>query len=503
MAQDVLSKTFIPYSDTSYKVHSTYKQSVYQIPISINEAADTSGLIKKFDKNTFKFKDGILEIAPVIDIVGGASIAKTGLGLSARFNYKNIFFVNVSGVSENIQSPDYVNNLFSARGVFYGERMAYNTNLGLGYKRLNYSITYKPSRFLTLELGQGKHFIGDGYRSLLLSENAANYPYFKTETNIWHLKYINIWNEMKSFDDLNSKYYSKYSVVHYLSWNISKRVNIGLFESMIWERRDSSGVRGFEVNYMNPIIFYHPVGFALGSPDNSSLGLTFKVKVARKNLIYGQVFIDDLIVGELKQDVKHFFNPKDDKINYGYWTNKQAFQIGWKSLDVFHIKGLMVQNEINVARPYTYSHRDPVLNYSNYYQSLADPLGSNYAEMVNFAKYKMGRFLFEYELMYAKVGMDSTGQHLGNNIFLSTYDTYDPKRPNILAKQYKNYVGQGINTKIFFTGIKVCYMIYPPQNLRVELGVYHRQLKSRLTSENANYIYIGIRTSLESLAFDF
>ena len=38
-------------------------------------------------------------------------------------------------------------------------------------------ISYSPSSHFNMIFGHGKNFIGDGYRSLLLSDNAFNYPY--------------------------------------------------------------------------------------------------------------------------------------------------------------------------------------------------------------------------------------------------------------------------------------------------------------------------------------
>ena len=55
-------------------------------------------------------------------------------------------------------------------------------------------INYDINRFFDLQLGHGKHFIGDGYRSMLLSDNSFNYPYLKITTDIWKFKYINLFS---------------------------------------------------------------------------------------------------------------------------------------------------------------------------------------------------------------------------------------------------------------------------------------------------------------------
>ena len=43
-------------------------------------------------------------------------------------------------------------------------------------------ISCAPNRYFVFSSGVGKHFFGDGYRSLLLSDFAPTYPYFKMES---------------------------------------------------------------------------------------------------------------------------------------------------------------------------------------------------------------------------------------------------------------------------------------------------------------------------------
>ena len=56
------------------------------------------------------------------------------------------------------------------------------------------NLAYTPSKFINLNLGYGKNFIGDGYRSLLLGDGASPYPYFKLNTTFWKIKYTNIYS---------------------------------------------------------------------------------------------------------------------------------------------------------------------------------------------------------------------------------------------------------------------------------------------------------------------
>ena len=53
----------------------------------------------------------------------------------------------------------------------------------------------------------------------------------------------------------------KYMANHYLSWNVSKRLNIGLFESVVWNNAND---RGFDINYLNPLILFRAIEFETG-----------------------------------------------------------------------------------------------------------------------------------------------------------------------------------------------------------------------------------------------
>ena len=100
---------------------------------------------------------------------------------------------------------------------------------------------------------------------------------------------------------------------HYLSWNVSNRWNLGLFESVIWTDTNN---RGFDMNFVNPIIFYRAVEFSSSArTGNAVLGLTSKYKWNNQLNFYGQFLLDEFSLGEVK-------NEKNS------WKNKFAYQLG-------------------------------------------------------------------------------------------------------------------------------------------------------------------------------
>ena len=162
------------------------------------------------------------------------------------------------------------------------------------------NIAFTPSRFLNLNLGYGRNFIGDGYRSLLLSDGASPYPYVKLNTTFWKIKYTNVYTWLKDVrtDVLEDRTYaSKFSASHYLSWNATKRLNIGLFESVVWSNDNN---RGFDMSFVNPIIFYRSVEFASSSRSgNALLALTSKYKVNNQINVYGQFLVDEFALEDV------------------------------------------------------------------------------------------------------------------------------------------------------------------------------------------------------------
>ena len=395
------------------------------------------------------------------------------------FSFSSTFYENQASF------PDYLSNRIASTNVVPGQGMVRNFGKnGYDYAWASGFISYTPSRYFNIQFGHGKNFIGDGYRSLLLSDNAFNYPYLKITTNVWHLKYTNLYAEFQDLKAPHSNdlgFQKKYGSFHYLSYAVNKRLNIGLFEAVIWQTRDSAGFRGFDINYLNPIIFYRPVEFSLGSPDNALLGLNISYKLSDRYFIYGQLMLDEFKLSEMMA-------------GNGWWGNKQAFQLGIKAFDLFNIPSLYVQTEFNFVRPYTYSHWSSLQNYGHYNQSLAHPEGANFWESVSIIKYNYQRFFAEYKLNYIVYGADSAGVNFGNDIFRSYED-----HPN----EYNNFVGQGINTHVICNDFRLSYLVNPRTNMNVSIGISDRFEITDSRNQHSTYFYLGFRTSLHNFYYDF
>ena len=392
--------------------------------------------------------------------------------------------------------PRYITNFVIDSNVVPGQGRAigfkndrsYDYASGSGY------ISYTPSKHFNFQFGQNKIFIGDGYRSLILSDNSSSYPLLRITTNAGVIQYTNMWAQMidkRENSQLGVGFRRKFLALHHLSFLIGKSVELGLFEAIVWQAQDSTSYRGFDLNYLNPIIYYHSVQWNLGSPDNSLIGFNFKWKISNKLSFYNQFLLDD-------------FDLAKSKGKKGFYRNKYAYQLGLKCFDVFGLKGLFIQAEYNEVWPYTYAHKISVMNYAHYNQPLANPLGANFRESLLLLQYNFHRWFAGVEIMYVLTGIDSASGNVGQNIYSSDYSI--PNSFDLNGKfigTYGNYIGQGISSSILYSQFKLNYLLNQHNNLLIELSYTNRNQIIDGKSNISNFITFGIKTSLFNHYYDF
>ncbi|PKA83261.1 protein involved in gliding motility RemB [Ulvibacter sp. MAR_2010_11] len=352
-------------------------------------------------------------------------------------------------------------------------------------------ISFTPSKWFNIQLGHGKNFIGDGYRSLLMSDNASAYPFFKVNSTFWKLKYTNTWmslRDVRSDVTLDGSFRTKYMANHYLSYNVTKRLNIGLFESVLWENDND---RGFDFNYINPVIFYRAIEFSTGSRGgNALIGLSAKYKFTDRVNAYAQLIIDE-------------FSSSDILGGDGSYKNKTGYQLGLKYYDAFGIKNLYLHGEYNRVRPFTYSHNSVVLNYGHNNQSMAHTLGANFSEFIAIARYQQGRIFGDVKVVVAKRGLEfnttADSFFYGGDI----YGTEDD-RPSDLG----NELAQGNTTDFLHAEVQAGYLLNPATNLKIYGSVIFRDFKPTLNTETVfenqtTWVNFGIRTDLFNWYYDF
>ncbi len=360
-------------------------------------------------------------------------------------------------------------------------------------------VQYKTKKFFTFELGTGKHFIGEGYRSMLLSDVAFNYPYFKIRTDFGRVQYVNIYSEHRDLheEETDALHRRKYNVTHYLSMNLGKKWNVGFFETVTWDGQTDD--RGVELGFLNPVIFLRTVERVMGSySGNEMLGLNLSYKMTDQWKFYGQFILDE-------------FKGKELFSSSGWWGNKYGLQLGTKAYDAFGVDQLNLLAEFNMARPFMYSHfngpesdgdigEGGLTNYAHNNQALAHPLGANFIEFLTRAKYTHKRLAFMAEFMWAKKGFDIIGEgSYGGDI----YRDYEDRVSN-----FNNDLLQGNETTITYIEGKASYLINPQTNFIAELGIAMRNqtptiLNAGIEERKDVLLSFGLKTDLFPRYYDF
>jgi hypothetical protein len=346
------------------------------------------------------------------------------------------------------------------------------------------SIYFNAWKYFDFQVGYDKNFIGDGYRSLFLSDYAAPYAFAKINTRIWKLNYQVMYMQLVDqhfAPDSDFLYPKKYGVTHHLSINAFPWMTVGVFENVIFTRTN-----GYELSYLNPVAFLVSAQQENGSPDKTTAGLDLKLNIGHSVQLYGQLLIDEFILHQ----ILHYSD--------GFWANKQGLQAGIKYINAFNIRNLDLQVETNLVRPFTYQHDDTVDNYSHYNQPLAHPLGANFAELIGIVRYQPAyKWNLEGKVIYYKQGLDSAGVNFGSNIF-ENYTT----RP----RDYGFQIGSGIPANVVNVSGLLSYQWR--ENLFLEFsGMYRRFTVNDPTdtyhSSSSATFTAGVRINMFRRQYDY
>lgn len=433
-------------------------------------------------------KDLFLAIDPIINLQFGkdrnyeSTLFQNSRGVTLRARIANKIGLSSTIIDNQERGPQFyqkiVNDYRALPGVgfykvFKGDASAYDYFDGRGY------LTFNATQYIDLQFGYDKNFIGNGYRSLFLSDWGNSYLFAKINTRIWKFNYQNLFMELmpqftKNGDSLLSR---KYAAMHHLSMNVSPWLNVGVFEGVIFGRKDH-----FDFQYLNPVIFYRHIEGSVGSPDNALAGIDFKANIQKRAQVHGQLLLDEFILSNVKN------HPTN-------WTNKFGMQLGAKYLNLFGIKNLDLQVEMNRVRPFTYSHNDTINNYTHYNQPLAHPLGANFQEWLGIVHYQpLPKWNVYARTMYYYKGLDSGLVNFGGNIF-ENYNTRSSE------EGFK--VGSGDKYTCLNSLLSVSYEW--KHNLFLDFSILNRQAKqsSQLEKIHSTTFSFGVRLNAFRKEYDY
>lgn len=372
--------------------------------------------------------------------------------------------------------PQYIFLQSASEGVISGQgRVKLQSGRILDYGWSQGVVSYKAAEWLNVQLGQGRHFVGHGYRSVLLSDHAVSAPYFKLSAlslnkrfqyTTWLSKLqsgVQTSDRLPSVGSSESLFYWMRGRFNHLSVNLG-RVQLGLFESTIFQDIDSAGVQDFDALELNPVIGVNTLVRGFDGIEKSVVGLDLRVKVTEKGYIYGQFATDD-----------------PSKQRY-------AYQAGVRWFDVLR-KDLHVQLEYNAAQPFTYQNNPAKLAYKHAGLPLAHPMGAYFNETVALVDAGFGRIWGQARLVLATYHKDpNTTENYGSSLNRSDIAVQGPDGPVVRQLTYLD--------------ASVSYLFNANTNLRLYVGVQRRSLTNSTDNGQSTFAYFGIRTALFNRYYD-
>ena len=359
-----------------------------------------------------------------------------------------------------------------------GRETAINGKLNL-WKDIRVVASYK-TRFITFIAGRSKFHLGESFHSLWLSGYSPALPFIGARVDIGPIFYgyqIH-WLQNPDLRFPDKPLFHAFNITHYLDFSLGP-MNITMFETVVQDPIDSLGAhRGFDINYLNPVIFFRAVDLSLGSPDNVLLGLGGSLKILPGTQIYGYGLLDEMIVSQLRAGTH-------------CWCLKYGLNAGIKSYDAFKIPGLYLQAEASTVRPYTYSHDNPILAYGNLYQPLAHPLGANFYESLVHLAYMKDKFFISVEASAALYGQDIDTLNYGKDIF-RPYTTR--------IGDYGILTGQGNRTMAFYTSVSLQRKIFSNTWLKFSI-IYRKENSSQ--PDSWLLLGLGLTSQLYDLRWDW
>lgn len=461
-------KPYIQFFDRKY-IHYADSHRIFKY-ITEDPALDITFFkhVLSIEPKTENFK---IHVDPILGLQNGRDLTDTvrpygfnnSRGIIASISIGKDLYAESMFVENQSLFPGYVATYVTATGIVPGQGRYKPFNIyGADYAFSSGFISYSPWKNFNFQFGHGKHKVGNGYRSLLLSDNAFNYPYARI-TQQWFdgkLQYTNIYAVLMNLVPATAKpipnaerlFQKKPAAFQHLSVNVTKEINVSLFQGIIFRANNSVNKPMVNAMYANPLIFSHAGYYGLNDSNNVILGADLKIKITKGINMYGQLMADNL----------------SDTTGIG---SSYGYQLGLNYFNALGLKNLFLQAEYNFVNQNSYS--DPYgvsdQSYSHYGQNLAfTPAWGS--EVVLIADHKYQRFAanFRYHLQ---------------------------SKP----------INKANFTQINIVNTNISYLINPAYNLNVYIGYNYRFQKfyNFNPSLTSSFIYLGLKTSLFNAYYDF
>ncbi len=323
------------------------------------------------------------------------------------------------------------------------------------------------TKFFEIRAGRDRNRWGDGMTSLYLSDFAPEYDQVQIRTSVWRLQYVNLftaWTDLSPIDRTSDHVLPrKYGAFHALSVDLPARVQLHFYESVISAPDYSDDRRrGYDLSYLNPIIFYRAIEIDRGSPDNVQIGAGASWIVKPGIKVFGQGLITEFRLEELFS-------------GDGWFGNKWGWTAGFHAVPPW-IAGLGIRMEHTRVRPFTYSHRAANNSFVHYDDPLGHPAGQNFYDWALQLRYQpRARWSGAINAWYTRRGRNPEGENVGA----------DPREPyTTRTRNHGHFIGQGVRVDDYRIEAYGGYEILPRMNL--ELALYLSQSDDAETGREWN-----------------
>jgi len=332
------------------------------------------------------------------------------------------------------------------------------------------TVHYVPNKMLSFSMGHGKHLVGNGYRSLFLSDNAFNYPFFRTNATVGNWHYTAIFTQFREF---KYKYYAyhvkKHASFGIITWKPNKIFDVSFLAASVWQ---TSGID--YVNKFRPEFFLPPIISPLFEYKNDK-------KTSKFGINASVVLLNNF--GFYTQMLMHNVKP-DFPVEYAIQAGAKCYDLFFGLLKKSH---LYLQVEYNKIAENFDAGENKYMGFSHYNQPLGHSAGNNLDEFLAISELKFGRLSLNYKF----------NRILG----------YKAEKSALSGTSYSNIdfdypIEKLANKTTVYHQLDAAVTINPAYRLQLAAGVFN-VTRSAANAFSGTTIYVVLRTNLRNLYFDY
>jgi hypothetical protein len=432
---------------------------------------------KNKDKSYLPKRYAFMPISDFVGALGSNSNLRLGVGFTADYipiRGMHFKFAYVGGYALNDAVP-------YQGGVYPYSFLRWQfSNGSMHFHDIRTRLSYSPNKYFNFQIGIDHNRFGEGNRSLLLDDFGSPYPFAAMRVRLWRAEYVMMHTYMHSPNPSQNNFRPKHSAMHYLSLNLAKNFNISFFEAVIYDGIIAGQRRGFEFEYLNPMIIYRPAEYSLGSTDKIQLGANLSYRFSPMAVVYGQFILDEFLLSALRERNRD-------------WRNKFGFQIGVKGNSTLSSGLFHYSTEVNLVRPFTYGHSNAFQSFTNMLLPMAHPYGANFVESSTRILYSKNDWDIGLDLVYLLRGKNTEANYGGD---LNSSSMERPRDANNQWIDDGYFIGSGQKYNLFKSQFTLGYKIFPKYRMRAFITIDNSWLSQNGSMVNYNTIFFGFRSEL-------